>query len=52
MWQAFLGIGYKFTDQATLALGYRGMGVDDTSDTYSPLDVINHSPLPGFEFRF
>jgi hypothetical protein len=52
VWQAFLGLGYKLTDNATLALGYRGMGVDYSSNTFSPLDVINHGPVVGFEFRF
>jgi hypothetical protein len=52
VWQAFLGIGYRMTDNSTVAVGYRGMGVDYTSDAFSPIDVINHGPALGFEFRF
>lgn len=52
VWQAFLGIGYRMTDNSTVAIGYRGMGVDYTSDAFSPIDVINHGPVIGFEFRF
>lgn len=52
VWQAFLGIGYRLTDNATVAIGYRGMGVDYTSDAFSPIDTITHGPVLGFEFRF
>lgn len=52
VWQAFLGLGYRITDSASMALGYRGLGVDYTSDTQNRLDVINHGPLLGLEFRF
>ncbi|RPJ33983.1 MAG: hypothetical protein EHM17_08325 [Verrucomicrobiaceae bacterium] len=52
IWQAFLGLGYRMTDHATVAIGYRALGVDYTSDEFSPLDVINHGPLLGLEFRF
>jgi hypothetical protein len=31
---------------------YRGLGVDYSSGDYSTLDVINHGPLIGLEFRF
>lgn len=52
VWQAFLGIGYRMTENSTVALGYRAMGVDYTSDAFNPMDLINHGPLIGFEFRF
>jgi len=52
VWQAFLGIGYRMTDSASVALGYRGLGVDYTSDAFSPIDTISHGPVIGFEFRF
>jgi opacity protein-like surface antigen len=52
VWQAFLGLGYNFTENATLAIGYRGIGVDYTAGDYGTLDVINHGPLIGLEFRF
>lgn len=52
MWQAFLGLGYRMTDNATLAVGYRGLGVDYSSGDYNTLDVINHGPVLGLEFRF
>jgi hypothetical protein len=52
VWQAFLGFGYNITENASLAVGYRGLGVDYTSDQYRTLDVINHGPVLGLEFRF
>lgn len=52
VWQAFLGLGYRIAENASLAVGYRGLGVDYTSADYSTLDVINHGPLVGLEFRF
>jgi hypothetical protein len=52
VWQAFLGLGYRMTENATIAVGYRGLGVDYSSDKYKTLDVINHGPLLGLEFRF
>jgi hypothetical protein len=52
VWQAFLGFGYRITENASLAVGYRGLGVDYSSGEYRTLDVINHGPVLGFEFRF
>lgn len=52
VWQAFLGLGYRITESASLAVGYRGLGVDYTSGDYNTLDVVNHGPVIGFEFRF
>jgi opacity protein-like surface antigen len=52
VWQAFLGIGYEITDHTSVAVGYRALGVDYTSSSYKTLDVINHGPLIGIEFRF
>ena len=52
VWQAFLGLGYRMTDNASLAVGYRGLGIDYASGEYSTLDVINHGPVLGLEFRF
>jgi len=52
VWQAFLGLGYRMTENATVAIGYRGMGVDYTSSAFSPMDTITHGPVLGFEFRF
>ncbi|MEY3895281.1 MAG: hypothetical protein RLZZ214_800 [Verrucomicrobiota bacterium] len=52
VWQAFLGLGYNITENASLAVGYRGLGVDYTSSAYNTLDVINHGPVIGLEFRF
>ena len=52
VWQAFLGIGCRMTENSTVAIGYRGMGVDYTSDAFSPMDTTTHGPVLGFEFRF
>lgn len=52
VWQAFLGIGYRITPSGSLAIGYRGLGVDYSSSKFSTMDMINHGPVLGFEFRF
>jgi len=52
VWQAFLGLGYRMTENSTVAIGYRGMGLDYTSNAFSPMDTITHGPVLGFEFRF
>jgi hypothetical protein len=52
VWQAFLGLGYRITENASMAVGYRALGVDYSSGEFSTLDVINHGPLLGLEFRF
>jgi len=50
-WQAMASLGYRVTDNASLGLGYRGIGTDYTSGgtTY---DVISNGLLLGFEYRF
>jgi len=51
VWQAFLGLGYNITDSASVAVGYRGLGVDYSSDLID-MDLVTHGPVLGFEFRF
>ena len=50
-WQGMTSLGYRVTDNASLGLGYRGIGTDYTSGgtTY---DVISHGLLLGFEYKF
>lgn len=50
-WQAFAGIGYHFNQLASVAIGYRGLGVDYAKDRFS-LDTVTHGPVIGVEFRF
>ncbi len=50
-WQAFAGIGYKFTENVSGAFGYRGLGVDYSKGNFS-YDVVSHGPVIGFEVRF
>jgi hypothetical protein len=51
VWQAFLGLGYNITDSASVAIGYRGLGVD-YSDGPLAFDTVTHGPVLGFELRF
>jgi len=50
-WQAMASLGYRVTDNASLSLGYRGLGTDYSNDdkTY---DVITHGLLLGFQYNF
>jgi hypothetical protein len=50
-WQGMASLGYRVTDNASLGLGYRGLGTDYTSGgtTY---DVISHGLLLGLEYKF
>lgn len=51
IWQAFAGFGYRFNDTASLAFGYRGLGIDYEKGDFF-LDTITHGPVIGVEFRF
>ena len=50
-WQGMASLGYRVTDNASVGLGYRGIGTDYTSGgtTY---DVISHGLLLGLELTF
>lgn len=50
-WQGMASLGYRVTDNASVGLGYRGIGTDYTSGgtTY---DVISHGLLLSFEYKF
>ena len=50
-WQGMVSLGYRVTDNASIGLGYRGLGTDYTSGgtTY---DVISHGLLLGLEYKF
>lgn len=51
VWSAFLGLGYHFNDTASIAIGYRGLGMDYSSDA-TEIDLVTHGPVIGLEFRF
>ncbi len=50
-WQGMASLGYRVTENASVGLGYRGIGTDYSSGgtTY---DVISHGLLLGLEYRF
>lgn len=50
-WQAFAGIGYRFTENVSAALGYRGLGMDYSKGNFT-YDVVSHGPVIGLEVRF
>jgi hypothetical protein len=51
MWDAFAGLGYKFTDSISMSAGYRAFSVD-YSDSGDVVDLVSHGPLVGLTFRF
>lgn len=50
-WQAFVGLGYRFTPGITGVVGYRGLGIDYQEDGFT-LDTVAHGPLIGLEIIF
>lgn len=50
-WQAMASLGYRVTDNASVGLGYRGIGTD-YSNGKATYDVISHGLLLGFEYKF
>ncbi len=51
IWQAFAGFGYHLNDSVSLAIGYRGLGIDYSKGDFF-LDTVTHGPVIGVEFRF
>jgi hypothetical protein len=49
--QALAALGYHINDDAAVVLGYRGIGTDYEDGSFA-YDVISHSILLGFEYRF
>ena len=50
-WQAMVSLGFRVTENASLGLGYRGLGTDYTSGS-TTYDVISHGLLLGLEYKF
>jgi hypothetical protein len=50
-WQGMASLGYRVTDNASIGLGYRGIGTDYSNDK-ATYDVISHGLLLGFEYKF
>jgi opacity protein-like surface antigen len=50
-WQGMASLGYRLSENASVGLGYRGIGTDYTSGT-TTYDVISHGLLLGFEYHF
>lgn len=51
IWQAFLGFGYHINDNVSVAVGYRGLGIDYSSGGFT-FDTVSHGPVIGLEVRF
>lgn len=51
VWQAFAGFGYRVCDACSIAIGYRGLGIDYEEGDFA-LDTVTHGPVIGFELRF
>jgi opacity protein-like surface antigen len=51
MWDVFAGLGYSFTENISMSLGYRGLGVDYANNG-DIIDVTAHGPLAGLTIRF
>jgi opacity protein-like surface antigen len=50
-WQAMASLGYRVSENASLGLGYRGLGTD-YSNNNATYDVISHGLLLGLEYKF
>ena len=51
VWQAFAGVGYNLCDSASIAVGYRGLGLDYEKGGFA-LDTVSHGPVLGLELRW
>jgi hypothetical protein len=51
IWQANAAIGYRFSENVSALVGYRGLGVD-YSDGGFLVDTVAHGPAIGMTFRF
>jgi hypothetical protein len=51
IWQANTAIGYRFSENISALVGYRGLGVD-YSDGGFLVDTVAHGPAIGMTFRF
>ncbi len=51
VWQAFVGLGCHLSDHASVAIGYRGLGVDYSRNALT-LDTVTHGPVVGLEMRW
>ena len=50
-WQAFAGFGYHCTDAISIAVGYRGLGLDYSKGSLS-IDTVTHGPVIGIEVNW
>lgn len=50
-WQAVGAIGYRFTPNVSVLLGYRALGVDYEDDGFK-IDTVNHGPALALGFKF
>lgn len=50
-WQAVAAIGYRFTPNVSVMIGYRALGVDYEDDGFK-IDTINHGPAAALGIKF
>jgi hypothetical protein len=50
-WQAMASVGYRISENASIGLGYRGLGTD-YSNSNATYDIISHGLLLGLEYKF
>ena len=50
-WQAFGGLGWRFSDSGNALIGYRALGTDYEDGAFE-YDVTAHGPVLGVEFTF
>ena len=50
-WQAYVGLGYKFTPSVSGVVGFRGLGYDYQDDGFT-LDTVTYGPVLGLEISF
>lgn len=50
-WQAFGGIGYRFSPRISSLLGYRALGIDYEKENLK-LDIVSHGPTVALMFKF
>ena len=51
VWEAFLGFGCHINENVSVAVGYRGLGIDYSSGGFT-YDTVSHGPVIGLEVRF
>jgi hypothetical protein len=51
VWDVMAGLGYRFNDRLSMALGYRAAGVDYEKDGFT-YDTVQQGPFSGIVYKF